>query len=166
MTDELKPGGDTNTGLPDGWRAPWGWPLQGNVGALWIKPEAATEDDVKELREAGWTAEPQTLIGTYQRLWDAPQYDTVRKEVAALPPCETIPKFGGDGSWTYKSQHLPDRVDKVLCEGKWVYNLDGELVRSKGGEPVEVVDLGSGHLENRQLDIDINWDDELRLWRT
>jgi hypothetical protein len=153
--------------LPDGWVPPWGWPRNGNVGPLWVKPEPATAADLQELARTGWTDPAKgTLVGTYNIHWHHPQYGNTKLELMALAPCETVPKYGGDGSWRYKSQHLPDRVDKVLCEGKWMHSLNDEMVRSKGGEPVEVIDLGGGAFENHELDLDITWDADLRLWRT
>jgi len=163
---DLVPGGDTNTGLPEGWIAPWGWPRGGNVGAIWVMPEAATPEDVAGAEKAGWTIDKRSVVGTYSKLWGASQYDETRMELAKLPPCETIGKPGGDGSWTYKSQHLPDEVERVMCEGKWIHNLNGDYVRSSGGEPAKKRDMGHGYWEWEQIDIDIQWDSDLRLWRT
>ena len=163
---ELIPGGSNDTGLPEGWQAPHGWPREGNINAIWVKPSAATKDEIDEVKALGWTIDARTLVGTHAKSWTAKQYNDSRLELAGLKPCETVPKPGGDGSWTYKSQFLPSEVDKVLCEGKWVYNLDDELVRSSGGEPVMVRDLGDGVFENVQLDIEITCDADLRVWRT
>lgn len=168
---ELVPGGGGSAALPPGWTTPWGFNANdpdrySKYKMLWIGPDAASIDDLGALENTGYQYERSTIVGTHHKLWDAPQYGTSRIEVAKLEPCETVKKYGGDGSWTYKSQFLPDEIDKVLCEGKWVVKLDGAMVRSSGGEPVKVVDLGEGYFENHELDYDLSWDADLRVWRT
>ena len=157
---ELTTGGDTAE-LPENWVPAYGYPM--NKRALWIGREPATSDDVKALNAKELTPEPDTLCGILDPEWDAPQYDRQRETIKNLEEGETVPRYGGIGSWAYQSQNLPDDIDRMLPPGKWCVCPNGAMHRMMRFLPVKRVQKAAV-IEYHKLDYEVEWEPNARLW--
>lgn len=155
----LSAGGD-DPYLPENWKAPQGYDGGPVEGALWVGPQAATDDDIAALETLDGTADPATLVGTLDSEWNAEQYADRLRE--ALAPWDTFPCPGGRGSARYKFQKLPEGV--LIAQPKWWVHKDGHAWRAAGGEPVTRVNTGHGAWKYQIVDIEVTYDSELDIW--
>lgn len=164
MDRKLTTGGPS-ANLPVGWAEPWGYPKYRVF--IWVGELPATDDDIARLRTKvpGAKVDKASLVGTHDRAWNARQYERkfgdreeLLKEGKLGDPWETLPCPGGLGSWEYQSQHLPEGIDRVCAPRKWLWydkpymdslpkGSKNTLIRSKGGEPVHMVDKGDGAID-------------------
>lgn len=164
MSGKLVAGGPS-ANLPTGWAEPWGYPV--NKVFIWVGEDPATQADIARLQKKvpGAKYDDLSLVGTHDRAWNAAQYvkkygdrEELVKDGKLNDPWETLPVPGGLGSWEYQSQHLPEGIDRVCAPRKWLWYDDpymaslpagskNTLIRSKGGEPVHMVDKGQGAID-------------------
>lgn len=170
MNPNLIPGGPT-ADLPPNWVAPAGWPMTGDRGAIWVGEQPAGDADIRRLLSRGWTPDEGSLCGLFHREWTAAQY--AGQDASRLSnPWETLPRPGGEGSFAYQTQLIPEGVDRFATPGQWLFS-EGGASRAKGGEPCHRVDLGGGHWEwhagarpgTPAEGLSFHWDEEDRLWR-